>query len=110
MYGAPKSTLDLFNKVQRRAGRLINKSLIIDELDSFAHQRDVTVLTIFYNFYHKPFIQEIFKVMPPHEKRIRVTRARNIAYSQVITLAPNSKMNPLFVLQRNETSYRQAYS
>ena len=50
---AAKTSLDLLDRVQNRAIRLINNPEITDKLDSLKHRRDVVDLTIFYKYSYK---------------------------------------------------------
>jgi len=59
----PKTTLDLLDKVQNRAIRLINDSGITNKLDSLKHRRDVADLTIFYKYSYGHCSKEVSKIM-----------------------------------------------
>ena len=80
---AAKTTLDLLDRVQNRAIRLINFSGITKKLDSLKHRRDVADLTIFYKYSYGHCSKEVSEIIPSRVKRVRETRA----HSRAVTLS-----------------------
>ena len=83
---AAKSSLDLLDRVQKRAIRLINNTEITDRLDSLQHRRDVADLSIFYKYIYGKCSKEVYEIMPPREKRVRDTRAGTNAHCHAVIL------------------------
>ena len=50
--GAPKSSLNLLDRVQSKAIRLINNPNLTNSLQSLSHRRLVADLSIFYHYFH----------------------------------------------------------
>ena len=84
---AAKTTLDLLDRVQNRAIRLINDSGITNKLDSLKHRRDVADLTIFYKYSYGHCSKEVSEIMPSREKRVRKTRAGTTPPGRAVTLS-----------------------
>jgi retron-type reverse transcriptase len=62
--GAAKSNLEILDKVQRSAIRLINDASLTDSLQSLSHRRQVAELCIFYRFYHCKASTELTGSLP----------------------------------------------
>ena len=50
--GVPGTTLQLLDRVQRRAFRIIRNPQLTKDLDSLQHRRDVAELCVFYRCMH----------------------------------------------------------
>ena len=84
---AAKTTLDLLDRVQNRAIRLIKDSGITNKLDTLKHRRDVADLTTFYKYSNGHCSKEVSEIMPLREKRVRETRAGTIIHGRAVTLS-----------------------
>ena len=51
--------------IQRRAIRQIGDPALTDTLDSLAHRRSVSALSLFYRYYHGFCSDEIKSIIPP---------------------------------------------
>ena len=81
---AAKTTLDLLDRIQNRAIRLINNPEITDKLDSLKHRRDVADLTIFYKYSYDHCSKEVSEIMPSRE---------NVYVKQGLELPPTVKLS-----------------
>ena len=72
--GAPKSSLNLLDRVQSKATRLITNPNLTNSLQSLSHCRLVADLSIFYRYFHGHCSQEINNIIPDAMKRVRTTR------------------------------------
>ncbi|XP_045510061.1 uncharacterized protein LOC123705360 [Colias croceus] len=72
--GAPKYQLLPFDRIQRRATRLVDDPRITDRLDSLALRRDVASLCVFYRIYHGECSDELFGTIPAAEFHHRTAR------------------------------------
>ena len=62
---ASKYSLANLDTIQKRAVRLIDDYALTDSLDSLAHRRNVSALSIFYRYYHGLCSDELKSVIPP---------------------------------------------
>ena len=80
MYGVWLSCLGgsthtvLLRRVESKALRLINSSLLTDGLDYLSHQRNVASLSLFYRNFYADCSSELANCMPPPFPRPRCTR------------------------------------
>ncbi|XP_013162491.1 PREDICTED: uncharacterized protein LOC106113978 [Papilio xuthus] len=72
--GAPQYQILPFDRIQRRAIRIVNDRALTDRLDALALRRDVSSLCIFYRIYHGECSEELFGTIPAAEFRHRTTR------------------------------------
>jgi hypothetical protein len=76
--GAPKTTLHLLDRIQKRAIKLIGDNNIAESLDSLEHRRTVSSLSVFYRYFNKRCSSELANCIPPLHEFTRNTRlARN---------------------------------
>ena len=68
--GAPKSSLNLLDRVQSKAIRLINNPNLTNSLQSLSHRRLVADLSIFYRYFHGHCSQEIKNIIPDPMRRV----------------------------------------
>ena len=87
--GAPKSSLNLLDRVQSKAIRLINNPNLINSLQSFSH-RLVADLSIFYRYFHRHCSQEIKNIIPDPMRHVRTTRSSTQSHLFQVTL-PNPR-------------------
>ena len=85
-----KTTLDLLDRVQNRAIRLINDSGITNKLDSLKHRRDGADFTIFYKYSYGHCSKEVSEIMPSREKRVRETRAGTTTHGRTLSTVRTS--------------------
>lgn len=74
--GAPQYQLTPFDRIQRRAVRVIGDENLTTGLDLLALRRDVGSLCILYRFYHGECSDELFGLVPAAEFCHRTTRRR----------------------------------
>ncbi|CAH2041149.1 unnamed protein product, partial [Iphiclides podalirius] len=72
--GAPCYQLLPFDRIQRRAARVIDDQGLSDQLDPLAMRRDVGSLCIFYRIYHGECSEELFGLIPAAEFHHRTSR------------------------------------
>ena len=77
--GAPKYASDMVNRIQKRAIRLINDPTLTSNIQSLEHRRIVSVLSLFYRYYHGRCASELKSLIPPNATFARNTR---FAHSQ----------------------------
>ena len=63
--GASKYSLATLDTIQKRGIRLIDDSSLTDSLDSLAHRRNVSALSLYYRYYHGRCSGELKSVIPP---------------------------------------------
>ena len=88
--GAPKSSLNLLDRVQSQAIRLINNPNLTNSLQSLSHHRPVADLSIFYRYFHGHCSQEIMNIIPDPVRRVRTTRSSTHSHHFQATL-PNPR-------------------
>ena len=74
--GAPQYQLLPFDRLQRRAVRIIDDSRLTDRLDPLALRRDVGSLCVFYRIYNGECSEELFGIIPAAEFHSRTARHR----------------------------------
>ncbi|XP_050668852.1 uncharacterized protein LOC126968081 [Leptidea sinapis] len=72
--GAPQYQLDPFDRVQRRAARIVGDGVLCERLDHLALRRDVASLCVFYRIYHGECSEDLFNLIPAAEFHLRTTR------------------------------------
>ncbi|XP_046976601.1 uncharacterized protein LOC124542738, partial [Vanessa cardui] len=72
--GAPQYQLLPFDRIQRRAARVIDDQALSDLLDPLALRRDVGSLCIFYRIFHGECSEELFGLIPAAEFHLRTSR------------------------------------
>lgn len=91
--GAPQYQLLPFDRVQRRAARIVGDKVLSGRLDSLPLRRDVGSLCIFYRIYHGECSEELFGLIPAAEFHHRTSRQ-------------NSKFHPYHLDVRKSTTTR----
>ena len=71
--GAPRSYLDLLDKLQKRICRIVGPSLAVS-LEPLAHRRNVASLSLFYRYYFGRCSSEVAQLVPLPFSRGRSTR------------------------------------
>ena len=82
--GAPPSTLDIVERLQRKAFRLIGDESITNLIDSLEHRRKVGALTLFYRYFHGRCSSELSSIVPPLQNSVFVTRRSAQAHPYVV--------------------------
>ena len=62
--GAPQYQLAPFDRIQRRAARIVDDHAISMQIDPLALRREVASLSIFYRIYHGECSEELFGLLP----------------------------------------------
>ena len=84
--GASKYSLATLDTIQKRAIRLIYDSALTDSLDSLAHRRNISALSLYYRYYHGGCSDELKSVIPPKACFARSRRFANSQHSLVVKL------------------------
>ena len=84
--GAPKSSLQLLDRVQSNAIRLINNRNLTNSLQSLSHRRLVADLSMFYRYFHGHCSREITSFIPDPVKRVRTNRSSTYSHPFQVTL------------------------
>ena len=85
--GASKYSLATLDRIQKRAIRIIDDSALTDSLDSLAHRRIVSALSLYYRYYHGKCSDELKSVIPLLKAcSARSTRFADSKHSFVIKL------------------------
>ena len=87
--GASKHLLNTLDAIQRRAIRLLGDPALTDTLDSIAHRRSVSTLSLFYTYYHGFCSDEIKSIIPPKTAFARNTRFSKIQHPYALKLDTN---------------------
>ena len=72
--GSPQYQLEPFDRIQRRAIRIIGDPIICERLDTLALRRDVSSLCVLYCIYHGECSGELFDLLPAAEFSNRTVR------------------------------------
>ena len=75
--GAPHYQLLPFDRIQKRAVRLVDNPRLTNSLESLEHRRDVSSLCVFYRLYYGECSEELFSLIPPSGFSARTSRRRN---------------------------------
>ena len=84
-----RHSLNILDAIQRRAIRLIGDPAVTDSLDSLAHRRSVSVLSLFYRYYHGFCSDEIKSIILPKASFARNTRFSKIQHRYALKLDTN---------------------
>jgi len=84
--GAYGIALQLLDKIQRRAIRIIRNPRLTKDLDSLQHRRDVAELCVFYRMVHGKCSAELKETIPPFVTPERVTRGTVNAHRFTVKL------------------------
>jgi hypothetical protein len=84
--GASGTTLQLLDRVQRRAIKIIRNPKLTQDLDSLQHRRDVAELCVFYRCIHGKCSAELLEKIPPFVTPGRVTRGTTNAHRFTVKL------------------------
>ena len=82
--GAPKSILELLDRVQRRALALINDNSVSNSIDSLEHRRNVGCVTLLYQYYNGISAAEISELIPRARVFVRNTRLSSRSHPFVV--------------------------
>ena len=82
--------LNLLDRVQSKAIRLINNPNLTNSLQSLSYRRTVADLSIFYRCFHGRCSQEIKNIVPDPVRRVRITRSSTYSHPFQVTL-PNPR-------------------
>ena len=88
---ASKHSLNTLDAILRRAIRLIGDPALTDIFDSLAHRRFVSVLSLFYRYYHGFCSDEIKSIIPPKASFARNTRFSKIQHPYARLIGYQSK-------------------
>ena len=106
---ASKHSLNTLDAIQRRAIRLIRDPALTDTLDSLAHHRSVSALSLFYRYYHGFCSDEIKSIIPPKASSARNTRFFNIQHPYALKLdtnRTNAFANSFIPMTSRDRNYR----
>ena len=79
--------VDLLDKVQSKAFRLISSSTLTDSLPSLSLRRDVASLSLYYRYYFGRCSVELQSCIPPPLNRPRATRQASQAHQYAVALS-----------------------
>ena len=79
--GASKYSHASLDTIQKRAIRPIDDSSLTDSLDSLAHRRNVSALSLYYRYYHSRCSDELKSIIPPKACFARSTRFADSQHS-----------------------------
>ncbi|XP_045499423.1 uncharacterized protein LOC123697050 [Colias croceus] len=71
---APQQYLLPFDRIQRRAVRLVGEPSLTDRLDTLALRRDIASLCVLYRIYYGECSEELFGTLPTAEFHYRTAR------------------------------------
>ena len=83
--GAPPTTLNLVERLQNRAFRLIGDISITNRIESLEHRRKVGAVTLFYRYFYGQCSAELLGIIPPLHNSVIVTRKAAQAHPYVVT-------------------------
>ena len=78
--GAPKSSLNLLDRIQSKAIRLINNPNLTNSLESLSHRCLVADLSIFYRYFHGHCSQEIKNIIPEPPEALPIHTLSKLHY------------------------------
>ena len=82
--GAPPSSLNLVERLQNKAFRLIGDINITNRIDSLDHRRKVGAVTLFYRYFYGQCSSELLGIVPPLHNSVFVTRYSAQAHPYVV--------------------------
>ena len=87
--GASKHSLATLDVIQKRAINLIGDPALTNSLDSLAHRRTISALSLYYRYYHCVCSVELKSIIPPKSLFTRNTRFSNAQHPFAIKLDKN---------------------
>ena len=84
--GAPSCYFEMLDKLQKWICRTVGSSLAIS-LESLAHRRNVTSLSLFYMYYFSRCSSELAQLVPLSYSRKRSTRCSDRLYDFAVTIS-----------------------
>ena len=84
--GASKHSLATLDAIQKRAIKLIGEPALTNSLDSLAHRRTVSALSLYYRYYHGVCSVELKSIIPPNALFTRNTRFSNAQHPFAVKL------------------------
>ena len=95
---ASSTTLSQLDNIQRKALKIIgvNEATARTQLSipSLTHRREVAAVTVFYKMYTRHCPRDLYKLLPPPLKRLRVTRSSASMPDHALTV-PDARTNSL---------------
>ena len=82
--GAPKSSLELLDRVQRRAMVMIGDSSVSNPVVSLEHRRNVGCVSLFYRYFHGVCSSDIRGLIPDVRMFVRDTRLSRSSHPFVV--------------------------
>ena len=73
--------VDLIDRVQRKAVRLISENTLTNSIPPLSHRRKIASLSLFYRYYHGHCSTELHDCVPPPLPRPRSTRQASVSHS-----------------------------
>ena len=89
--GAPKHSLATLDAIQKREIKLIGDPTLTNSLNSLAHRRTISALSLYCGYYHGVCSVELKSIIPPKATFIRNTRFSNAQHPFAVKL--NTKSN-----------------
>ena len=87
--GASKHSLASLDAIQKRAIKLIEDAALTDSLDSLAHRRTISTLSLYYRYYRGVCSVELKSIIPPKAVFTRNTRFSNAQHPFPVKLNKN---------------------
>ena len=87
--GASKHSLAPLDAIQKRAIKLIGDPTLTNSLDSLAHRRTISALSLYYRYYHGVCSVELKSIIPPKALFTRNTRFSNAQHPFAVKLDKN---------------------
>ena len=84
--GAPAMYLNLLDRIQRKAIRLIGDSSLTSSLQSLGLRRNVACLSLFYRYYHGKCSTELANIVPRPLTFSRSTRLQSSSHCYQVTI------------------------
>ena len=89
MEGASKHSLATLDAIQKRAIKLIEDPALTISLDSLAHHRTISALSLYYRYYHGVCSVELKSIIPPKAVFTRNRRFSNAQHPFAVKLKKN---------------------
>ena len=87
--GASKHSLATLDAIQKRAIKLIGDPALADSLDSLAHRRTISALSLYYRYFHGVCSVELKSIITPKTVFTRNTRFSNAQHPFAVKLENN---------------------